>query len=295
MLQPIDAGIGSTLKRIMGFVQDEWLESDENLRAWEGDPDATVKLDASARRILITRWAGEAWERLTTEPHYKDSFYDCFARTGAGLTADGTDDELIIPCKGLKDYKVPISLDDESNNIQYQDDCANIAASNENEDDDDEIIEKDTYDIIGEEEEEGGDVHNPVIFEEEIHTTLITTIAEPVSEILKASEKELEDDLDEDDSWKESLATAASMKIAWEISDIPCAINSLNTYALVYHDKQWDLVKIVKQINDNTYRYKLESSYQWAENQFDLINHGRYNTSSNRWVALMKKAIRGKK
>ncbi len=142
MLQPIDAGIGSTLKRIMGFVQDKWLESDENLRAQESDPDATVKLDASARRILITRWAGEAWERLTTEPHYKDLFYDCFARTGVGLTADDTDDEIIIPCKGLKNYKVPISLDDETNNIQYQDDSANIAASNENEDDDDEIIEK---------------------------------------------------------------------------------------------------------------------------------------------------------
>jgi hypothetical protein len=54
MLQPIDAGIGYTLKRIMGFVQDEWLQKEDNIQSWEGDPDAIVKLNASMRRILIT-------------------------------------------------------------------------------------------------------------------------------------------------------------------------------------------------------------------------------------------------
>jgi hypothetical protein len=45
----------------MGQIQDEWLDKEDNLLAWEGDPEATQKLDASHRRILITHlnWAGE--------------------------------------------------------------------------------------------------------------------------------------------------------------------------------------------------------------------------------------------
>ena len=56
MLQAIDGGIGSTFKMIVGQIQDEWLDMDGNLDAWEGSPDASYKIDAKMRRILITQW-----------------------------------------------------------------------------------------------------------------------------------------------------------------------------------------------------------------------------------------------
>ena len=77
MLQPIDAGIGSTIKIIMGQIQDEWLDRDDNLNLWESSD-----LNARERRILITQWLGEAWERLTTSPAYVDTFFKSFQKTG---------------------------------------------------------------------------------------------------------------------------------------------------------------------------------------------------------------------
>lgn len=41
MLQPVDAGIGSILKCLMTRVQDEWLDIEDNLLAWEGDLDSS--------------------------------------------------------------------------------------------------------------------------------------------------------------------------------------------------------------------------------------------------------------
>ena len=74
MLQPIDSGPGS----IIGQVQDERLDVEKNLDAWDGDPNAQFKIDARMRRILITKWVGEAWERLVTDLHHKDTFSKCF-------------------------------------------------------------------------------------------------------------------------------------------------------------------------------------------------------------------------
>ncbi len=287
MLQPIDAGIGYTLKRIMGFVQDEWLQKEDNLRSWEGDSDAIVKLNASMRRILITQWAGEAWERLTNDQHYQDSFYDCFARTGAGLTADRSDDDLVIPCKGLKNYVIPTNIADEYNAVEYHDNVTIIEPSNENEDSDDIIIEEDdTNDVVGEAEEE----YDFVISQDTSSQSVVFPMVDEVQDGSEGSE----DHTDKNESWNESVEKAASMKIAWEISEVPCIIN-VNTYALIFHDEQWDLVKILKQINDNTYRYKLESSYEWGERQFDSADHGRNNISSSRWVSLKKKHMGSKK
>eukprot|EP01035_Chromulina_nebulosa_P000784 gene784-1052_t len=72
MCQPIDGGIGAVIKVKIGQAQDEWLDVEGNLDAWEGDPNATYKLDASMRRILINN------------------------------AMDGTDDTLIRPMRGLE-------------------------------------------------------------------------------------------------------------------------------------------------------------------------------------------------
>ncbi len=40
MCQPIDAGIGATIKTLLSQVQDEWLDESGNLEAWEGEDNA---------------------------------------------------------------------------------------------------------------------------------------------------------------------------------------------------------------------------------------------------------------
>ena len=55
--QPIDHGCGA-----LSQIQDEWLESDENIDLWLGNSEKN--LIVSDRRILITHWLGEAHERL---------------------------------------------------------------------------------------------------------------------------------------------------------------------------------------------------------------------------------------
>ena len=47
---------------------------------------------ASVRRILITHWAGEAWEKLIS-PKYEQLISCCWMKTGCLLTADGSEDQ----------------------------------------------------------------------------------------------------------------------------------------------------------------------------------------------------------
>lgn len=59
-------------------------------------------LNVSARRILVTIWAGEAWSRLTTSPQYADVLFICFcSRTGAMINFDGSGDELMLLVTGM--------------------------------------------------------------------------------------------------------------------------------------------------------------------------------------------------
>ena len=55
----MDRGVGSALKRECGEVQDEWLRIPENFKEWKEG-----RLSASRRRILLTHWYAEAWERM---------------------------------------------------------------------------------------------------------------------------------------------------------------------------------------------------------------------------------------
>lgn len=57
-LQVIDAGIGKSIKTIMGDLLDEWLgESDENLSRWTGG-----LVPAWERRVLMTQLVSQAWK-----------------------------------------------------------------------------------------------------------------------------------------------------------------------------------------------------------------------------------------
>jgi len=49
--QPVDAGYGRAVKRLIGVKLAQWLENEDNLEKWESG-----KITASERRILLTHW-----------------------------------------------------------------------------------------------------------------------------------------------------------------------------------------------------------------------------------------------
>ena len=60
--QPVDAGYGWLVKKLISKAQDNWLELDENIDIWMGNSEKPFT--TSDRRILITQWVGEAFEEL---------------------------------------------------------------------------------------------------------------------------------------------------------------------------------------------------------------------------------------
>ena len=66
---------------------DEWLDDDDNLAKWEDNT-----LTASDRRILLANWYFKAVKKALEG----DTKRKYFEHAGALLTADGTDDDLIM-------------------------------------------------------------------------------------------------------------------------------------------------------------------------------------------------------
>ena len=101
LCQPVDAGYGRLLKQKIRQRTEAWLEDDDNMDLWLGNSDET--LGVSRRRVLITKFVGEAFEELEHE-NYDGFRMNCFDRTGCNLTADGSEDFKVKP-EGLPDYK----------------------------------------------------------------------------------------------------------------------------------------------------------------------------------------------
>ena len=57
-VQPIDQGEGYLMKKKIGECLDSWLEDEKNLEEWNST------ISAKKRRVLLTRWVGEAWQDL---------------------------------------------------------------------------------------------------------------------------------------------------------------------------------------------------------------------------------------
>ena len=93
-IQVVDAGFGACIKRHKEQVESEWLEIDENWARWSGG-----RLTAGERRVLMTQWYGEAYERACNT----FDFCKVFDNVGSNLTADGSRDHL-IHLQGLKDF-----------------------------------------------------------------------------------------------------------------------------------------------------------------------------------------------
>jgi len=91
------AGLGAIFKMYVGKEQQMWLETNDNYNMWEN------KMDASSKRILVTKWVGAAWTRFCTQ---EQAIRRCFVLTGALITLD----ELMKPIKGI-DYTFSATSD----------------------------------------------------------------------------------------------------------------------------------------------------------------------------------------
>ena len=93
-IQVVDAGFGALVKRFTEDVQMEWLQDEVNWAEWTGP-----NLSASRRRVLLTLWYGEGYERACNSYDFEKVFDRC----GSNLTANGSGDSL-IKLQGLEEF-----------------------------------------------------------------------------------------------------------------------------------------------------------------------------------------------
>ena len=84
--QPIDNGYGLRVRKEVGRLQDQWLQSEDHLEKWESG------LTASERRVLMTHWVGDAVQKVNTDRAF---IRKCFQHTGCELAVDHSMDSLI--------------------------------------------------------------------------------------------------------------------------------------------------------------------------------------------------------
>ena len=100
--QPVDAGFGMLVKTLTRQAFFHWLECDENSARWYG---SGASFTASHKRILITKWVGAAFRKLTSAKY--DAYRRrMFEKTGCLLTVDGSEDQRVAP-EGLPNYCCP--------------------------------------------------------------------------------------------------------------------------------------------------------------------------------------------
>ena len=264
-------------------MQDEWLDEPGHLDAWEGQPEAVLKLDAKTRRILITHWVGEAWERLTTLPQYNLTFRKCFMRTGALITADGSDDHEIQPMVGLAGgYKVPelVEIDDDHPAPELELDPVAPDIEPELQEEQEEVEEFDNdADIVGDPHAvEANNAGDAAIADAEEHPEPDPTV-DPVAQ-------------DEQESWDAAVLLANALDpplcpVRDDDARIPARLTG--RYVFIMLDGEWDCAKVDSSASIKQYRYRLEASRVYGYADFDKDIHGRYgevNNSQCRWVLL---------
>jgi hypothetical protein len=102
-IQPIDAGLGRSVRTRIGHYLDEWLMEATNMETWE------AKMTAGERRILTTNFIAKAMKDIMDVSN-DDMRVKCFERTGCLMTwlVSASHDAKIKP-QGIKDgmIKVP--------------------------------------------------------------------------------------------------------------------------------------------------------------------------------------------
>ena len=109
LVQSIEAGIGRSLRIMIGKALDEWLMDGANLMKWE------AKMSAGERRILITKLVGQAMQSIMSADLLR---VGAFERTGCLITLliSKDNDKKIRPqgAESLIEVPVDASLLDET-------------------------------------------------------------------------------------------------------------------------------------------------------------------------------------
>ena len=95
LIQPLDMCFNKPFKLAIERLATEHMQ--DNL-------DAYVKgqFNASARRVLFTKWVGEAWEDVSAN---SDMVIRSFKKTGIALAVDGSEDG-VVNIKDLEGYRI---------------------------------------------------------------------------------------------------------------------------------------------------------------------------------------------
>ena len=78
-------------------------------------------LTARQRRVLISRWVGEAWEEMCQA--LSTSVVRSFVKCGIAVNYDGSDDHL-INIEGLPEYKVNSDAESDYSSDSFDDECS---------------------------------------------------------------------------------------------------------------------------------------------------------------------------
>jgi DDE superfamily endonuclease len=100
LVQPLDVVVNKPFKDYVADISNQHFQ--DHAEKW-----VNQKYTASERRILMTKWVGEAWSKVCSE--LKESIIRSFRKCGITVAIDGSqDDEINI--NGLADYVVGSSV-----------------------------------------------------------------------------------------------------------------------------------------------------------------------------------------
>ena len=97
LVQPLDVSVNAEFKGIIERLQNEHMHANVSLYV-EG------KMSASQRRVLISKWVGQAWTEVCSK---RDMICRAFEKCGITVPIDGSNDDR-INIKGLTDYQVDL-------------------------------------------------------------------------------------------------------------------------------------------------------------------------------------------
>lgn len=102
LVQPVDVVFNAPFKAAIDKMATAHLQ--DNL-----DDYVHGKITASARRVLFTKWVGQAWEDISAK---KDTIIRSFKKCGISVAIDGSEDSE-INIFGIDDYEVGESESEE--------------------------------------------------------------------------------------------------------------------------------------------------------------------------------------
>ena len=105
LVQPVDVVFNAPFKAAIDTMANNHLQ--KNL-----DDYVRGKISASKRRILFTKWVGQAWEDISAK---KDMVIRSFKKCGISVAIDGSEDTE-INIADLEDYAVGDSEDKATDN-----------------------------------------------------------------------------------------------------------------------------------------------------------------------------------